>query len=390
MVLFTVAALTAAKAASTIYYVSKDEKECIHSWPRLSRRSAPMLRSKRNKKHEIGDGSSDSFSQEEVAAKALEIWGPKDSEEWKKIEQHRPYYLENHKSNAPKEGDTAPDGEVLLIGGGEDTLHKMIERLAEATESENVAVFFVSASCPSTRFQAPLFQKAAKESGLPILFVVIMEAHACDEFPSPVNETWPYALREQIERHKTREDRERAGTKLRAHLTQMSPNHEGVVDETVPIVLDTMSNVLELKYEARPMRFYVVNAATKKVKLATGLAPFNIPAKLEKIKDKFQPAEDEKGEDEFQPAEDEKGEDKVAEDEKGEDKVGEDEQDQLASVVDENSKEVKIETSGENGGEKTIQPAPSPKKMTKIEDAPKPVPTDSITSTPLNHGQIAA
>ena len=48
---------------------------------------------------------------------------------------------------------------------------------------------------------------------------------------------------------------------------------------------DTMDDNLEKLYEARPWRWYVIEADSGKVVAATGLAPFNMKGKLDKIRE---------------------------------------------------------------------------------------------------------
>ena len=45
-----------------------------------------------------------------------------------------------------------------------------------------------------------------------------------------------------------------------------------------------MDDNLEAIYEARPWRWYVIQASTGKIVDGTGLAPFNMAGKLRKIK----------------------------------------------------------------------------------------------------------
>ena len=44
-----------------------------------------------------------------------------------------------------------------------------------------------------------------------------------------------------------------------------------------------MDDALEAKYEARPWRWYVIEAESGKILTSTGLAPFNMAGKLAKI-----------------------------------------------------------------------------------------------------------
>ena len=48
--------------------------------------------------------------------------------------------------------------------------------------------------------------------------------------------------------------------------------------------MDAMDDKLEAAYEARPWRWYVIDVETCKVITCTGLAPFNMAGKLDKIK----------------------------------------------------------------------------------------------------------
>ena len=48
--------------------------------------------------------------------------------------------------------------------------------------------------------------------------------------------------------------------------------------------MDTLDDTLEALYEARPWRWYVINATDDTVIACTGLAPFNMAGKLDVIK----------------------------------------------------------------------------------------------------------
>jgi hypothetical protein len=52
----------------------------------------------------------------------------------------------------------------------------------------------------------------------------------------------------------------------------------------VSMWMDTMDDNLEKLYEARPWRWYVIEADSGKVVAATGLAPFNMVGKIAKLK----------------------------------------------------------------------------------------------------------
>jgi hypothetical protein len=46
-----------------------------------------------------------------------------------------------------------------------------------------------------------------------------------------------------------------------------------------------MDDTLEAAYEARPWRWYVIEASTGKIITGTNLAPFNMKGKLAKLKE---------------------------------------------------------------------------------------------------------
>ena len=52
----------------------------------------------------------------------------------------------------------------------------------------------------------------------------------------------------------------------------------------VTMFMDGMDDALEAAYEARPWRWYVIEAESGKVITSTGLAPFNMKGKLNKVK----------------------------------------------------------------------------------------------------------
>ena len=88
----------------------------------------------------------------------------------------------------------------------------------------------------------------------------------------------PLKMKRYIPWHKSEEERAQAARDTRTFL-------EGFMGKgKVAMWMDTMDDKLEAAYEARPWRWYVIEADSGKVITATGLAPFNMAGKLRKLK----------------------------------------------------------------------------------------------------------
>lgn len=202
---------------------------------------------------------------------------------WEKFAEHRgrccPGYVPKH----PKAGDIAPDGEILATEKGADgqfaksTLLAEAKKLAAEKGSDKVVLSFDAITCPFYRAYAAedLFKVA---NGVPILHVYLREAEPCDEFDAGgMHVMTPLKMKRPIYWHKTEADRALAATDTKKFLQKF----EG---KDVRMWMDTLDDKLEVLYEARPWRWYVLEVSTGKIVDGISLAPFNMAGKIKVIK----------------------------------------------------------------------------------------------------------
>lgn len=198
---------------------------------------------------------------------------------WEKFAEHRGYALPGYVPKHPKEGDTVPDGKILSIDGGEpSTLLTEAKKIAAAAGSDKVALCFDAITCPFYRaYAAEDMYKVM--NGVPMLHVYLREAEPCDEFDAGgMHCLTPLKMKRYIPVHKTEADRATAAKDTKIFL-------EGFMGKgKVNMWMDTMDDNLEALYEARPWRWYVIEAETAKMITCTNLAPFNMAGKLDKLK----------------------------------------------------------------------------------------------------------
>ena len=85
-------------------------------------------------------------------------------------------------------------------------------------------------------------------------------------------------MKRHIPWHKTEAERAEAAKDTKIFLESFMGKGK------VNMWMDTMDDNLEKLYEARPWRWYIIEADTGKMVAATGLAPFNMAGKLRKLK----------------------------------------------------------------------------------------------------------
>lgn len=249
--------------------------------PCMASKMQGKMRGKAAVNTQCGDGSVD-CTQEQVVAKEKAGWEAKGKEAWASFQRARPYSLEGYVPKAPKPGQPAPDATVMNFNAadGKTTLLAKIKSLATTDNGANnkVAVIFGCSTCPAFRvFGGYDFYQAFSKKGLPVLFVYTREAHGHDDFESAMNESTPFALKHTIDMHKTPEERRAAAVLLHAHMVT------SLKVKDINIVIDDMDDKLEAAYEARPFRGYVLDANNGTVVYASGLSPFNMPAKMKDI-----------------------------------------------------------------------------------------------------------
>jgi hypothetical protein len=138
-------------------------------------------------------------------------------------------------------------------------------------------IAMVRCRCPFYRAYAAedLFKVA---NGVPILHVYLREAEPCDEFDAGgMHVMTPLKMKRPIYWHKTEADRALAATDTKKFLQKF----EG---QDVRMWMDTMDDKLEVLYEARPWRWYVLEVSTGKIVDGISLAPFNMAGKVKVIK----------------------------------------------------------------------------------------------------------
>jgi len=198
---------------------------------------------------------------------------------WEKFAEHRGYALPGYEPKHPKAGEIAPDGKILSINGGEpSTLLTEARKMAKAAGSDKVILCFDAITCPFFRAYAAedLYKVANK---VPQLHVYLREAEPCDVFDAGgMHCVTPLKMKRHIPWHKTEADRAQAAKDTQTFLESFEGKGK------VNMWMDTMDDALEAAYEARPWRWYVIEAESGKVIACTNLAPFNMAGKLDKIK----------------------------------------------------------------------------------------------------------
>jgi len=198
---------------------------------------------------------------------------------WEKFAEHRGYALPGYVPKHPKEGEVAPDGQILSIDGGEpSTLLTEARKMAAQAGSSKVIICFDAITCPFFRaYAAEDLYKVA--NGVPQLHVYLREAEPCDVFDAGgMHCVTPLKMKRFIPWHKTEADRAQAAKDTRTFLEGFEGKGK------VNMWMDTMDDALEAAYEARPWRWYVLEAESGKVITCTNLAPFNMVGKIAKIK----------------------------------------------------------------------------------------------------------
>lgn len=199
---------------------------------------------------------------------------------WEKFNEHRGYACPGYEPKHPKEGEVAPDGPIMAIDGSGTTSTLLTEarKMAAAANSDKVIICFDAITCPFFRAYAAedLFKVA---NGVPQLHVYLREAEPCDVFDAGgMHCVTPLKMKRFIPWHKTAEDRALAANDTKTFLERF----EG--KGNVNMWMDMMDDKLEAAYEARPWRWYVLEAESGKVITCTGLAPFNMKGKIAKVK----------------------------------------------------------------------------------------------------------
>ena len=199
---------------------------------------------------------------------------------FEKFAEHRGYAMPGYEPKHPKEGEVAPDGPIWGVDdiSKKSTLLTEAKKLAAAAGSKKVIVCFDAITCPFFRAYAAedLFKVA---NGVPQLHVYLREAEPCDVFDAGgMHCVTPLKMKRYIPWHKSQEERALAAKDTRTFLEGFEGKGK------VQMWMDGMDDQLEAAYEARPWRWYVLDAETCKVIAYTGLAPFNMKGKLAKIK----------------------------------------------------------------------------------------------------------
>jgi len=198
---------------------------------------------------------------------------------FEKFSEHRGYALPGYVPKHPKVGDIATDGKILSVdGGAESTMLTEAKKLAEAAGSDKVIICFDAITCPFFRaYAAEDLHNVAQ--GVPQLHIYLREAEPCDVFDAGgMHCVTPLKMKRFIPWHKTPEDRAMAARDTRTFLESFEGKGK------VTMFMDTMDDFLEATYEARPWRWYVLEASTGKILGMTNLAPFNMAGKIRAIK----------------------------------------------------------------------------------------------------------
>jgi hypothetical protein len=178
-------------------------------------------------------------------------------------------------SKAPQIGDVAPDGPMhnLTAGGPSSTLLTEARKLAAIAGSDKVVLGFDGMTCPFWRSYAAfdLYQACGN---VPILHIYSLEAEPEDTFNAGGSQSagQPLDIKPPINFHQNMHERRVAAAKAKLVLELFNT-------AKVEIWIDGMDDRLESLYEARPWRYYVIEAESGKVLENQSLAPFNIDEK---------------------------------------------------------------------------------------------------------------
>jgi len=200
---------------------------------------------------------------------------------WEKFTEHRGYAAPGYIPKHPKDGELAPDGKIFAVDGSgkESTLLEEAKTAAAAAGSDRVIIAFDGMTCPFYRGYC-MEDLYAASKGCPKLHVYIREAEPCDVFDAGgMHMETPLKFKRPIPWHKTAEERALAANDCKAFLENACAGKGKVT-----MWMDGMDDKLEAAYEARPWRWYVIEAKSGKVLSSTGLAPFNMKGKIAKMK----------------------------------------------------------------------------------------------------------
>lgn len=250
-------------------------EESVWKQPVMASTMKPMMRMMMNGMMTVNDKKDDPKYDEVSNFMVPKMFNPEDKEKWAKFLSHRPYCVPGYESKAPKPGDVVPDGPLLSIteGGAPSTLLAEAKKLAAAAGSSKVVLSFDSITCPFWRtYGAEDLFKVTK--GVPTLHVYIREAHPEDQFSA--HGPGMIALKRDIMYHKTEADRRQAAKEGLQIIKKFEPSPT--------MFMDGMDDKLEKLYEARPWRQYVIDVSTGKMIDGTSLTPFNMAAKIAKVK----------------------------------------------------------------------------------------------------------
>eukprot|EP00931_Biecheleriopsis_adriatica_P080582 TRINITY_DN53934_c0_g1_i1.p1 TRINITY_DN53934_c0_g1~~TRINITY_DN53934_c0_g1_i1.p1 ORF type:complete len:261 (-),score=70.93 TRINITY_DN53934_c0_g1_i1:23-805(-) len=184
-----------------------------------------------------------------------------------------PHWQQGWVEKIPDTGGPAPDGIIhrISIPFQELKLHEAL-RAMKTAESDMVGLVFFSATCPVFNSMvhdiAPLFE----ENGIPCLYVYIAEFHTTDGIPN--------SMVPQIDMPRTLKERARVATNHGLGMLVDALNKEDDEEEDVQIYMASMDGSLEMTYEARPWRIYVIDAKTMTIAYKSGPGPMNCKAKL--------------------------------------------------------------------------------------------------------------
>lgn len=195
--------------------------------------------------------------------------------DWKTFCEYRPYCVPGYVTKAPQVGDDMVDAPVLSLkaSGPSSTLMTEVRKLGQKTGARKVCVAFDGITCPFYRaYAAEDLYKAC--GNVPILHVYQMEAEPIDTFNAGGSQTkMPMTINPPIKFHKNAAERRDAAERFKAFISKW----EG---DNVTMFIDGMDDALETIYESRPWRWHVVDVASGKLLAKTGLAPFNMDAKI--------------------------------------------------------------------------------------------------------------
>jgi hypothetical protein len=183
-----------------------------------------------------------------------------------------PWHPNPHKSKLSV-GDVAPDSQLVTLQGYDTTMSSILEQ-----DERPVVLVFGSITCPPFRslFLKEICEIVEEHKGaLRLVLVYLAEAHPKDGWHLGVNDKHEVV----VQQHATIDERIASANELVQRFAPDSTTGGGVVG-LEEVVVDSMDNNTDQRYEAQSSRIYVIHE--KKIVYQSEVGPFQIsPSSLQ-------------------------------------------------------------------------------------------------------------